>query len=410
MERIGVAPRERWQVRVEGRGFDFHTPVNPETRQAEAYWEEEAIYRLSEGQVNDLYDAAEALNDLCYEAVARVVYDEDLLRRFHIPQMWWDTVRRSWERGDKNLYGRMDFTLFDGELKLMEYNADTPTTLYEAGVAQWDRLEALALEGADQFNSLHEDIVRAWADPRRGLRDKTVYFACEKYAPEDKGTVDYLRDLAEQAGLATRFIYLDDIGLSTCGHYLTDLDDRVIEVLFKLYPWEMMAADDFGKAVPNLVCEFLEPIWKLVLSNKALLPLLWEMFPGHPNLLPAYFEDDPEASLLADYVRKPIFGREGANVTIVTPHQTVRHGGAYGAEGFIRQAYAPLPEIAAGEGKSVHAMFGVWIVGGVHDGSDDPERKGRDKPAGLTIREDDGPITTDDARFVPHYFLPDDPA
>ena len=55
------------------------------------------------------------------------------------------------------------------------------------------------------------------------------------------------------------------------------------------------------------------------LSNKGILPLLWEMFPDHPNLLPAYFEDDPESGKLGDsFARKPLYSREGANVALVS--------------------------------------------------------------------------------------------
>ncbi|MEM8795863.1 MAG: glutathionylspermidine synthase family protein [Pseudomonadota bacterium] len=411
MKRLSVPARENWQSLVEGRGFDFHTPVNADTALAEKYWEEHAAYCLSEEDVNALYDAAESLNDLCYEAVGRVLADVALMDRFRIPVTWRETIIKSWESGEKNLYGRMDFTRHDGHFKLMEFNADTPTTLYEAAVAQWDRLEALeatgALSKADQFNSLHEDLIKAFSDPRRDLFDKRVYFSCAKDTPEDLGTTEYLQDLAEQAGLMTGFVFVEDIGLSECGRYLTDLDDRVIDVLFKLYPWEMIAEDAFGDAIPNIECTFIEPLWKMVLSNKALLPLLWDMAPEHPNLLPAFFDDDPAAATLFSYVRKPIFGREGANVSIVTPDQRLDQTGPYGAEGFVRQAYAPLPSFSSEDGAPVHTMVGVWLIGGVNDDPEEPERRGSDKPSGLTIREDDGPVTTDDARFVPHYFLPD---
>ena len=61
-----------------------------------------------------------------------------------------------------------------------------------------------------------------------------------------------------------------------------------------------------------------EPFWKLIVANKAILPLLWSMFPNHPNLLPAYY-DDPETELGkvpqgSNWVSKPLFGREGLGV------------------------------------------------------------------------------------------------
>ncbi len=406
MRRITLKPRDHWQALVEGRGFDFHTPRHPRTQRPEAYWVEDAMYVLTQREVDTFYDATLMLNDLCYRVVEAVLGDDDLLRRFRIPPSWWAAVRASWRRGDKPFYGRMDFTLVGDTPKLLEFNADTPTTLYESAVAQWDRFEAspFKAQGMNQFASTHEDMIRAWADPRRGLQGKTVHFACLKNCPEDRGTVDYLQDLAIQGGLKTAFVHVEDIDITVDGRHLLDAGDGIIEVLFKLYPWEMMATDEFGREIPALECVFIEPLWKIILSNKALLPTLWRLFPHCEYLLPAYFDDDGDSSL-TDYVRKPIFGREGANITVVTPQGRVASGGDYGQEGFIRQQYAPLPQFATARGP-VSTMVGVWLVGGVHDDPDEPKRNGRDKPTGLTLREDDGPITSDFARFVPHYFEP----
>ena len=158
-----------------------------------------------------------------------------------------------------------------------------------------------------------------------------------------------------------------------------------IATLFKLYPWEWMMTDDFGQSIPDSGVTFIEPAWKAVLSNKGLLPLLWEMFEGHPNLLPAYFADDPRAAELEDgYVRKPIFSREGANVEMVRPGEPpLAVDGPYGAEGSIVQALHPLPVF---EGN--HTVIGSWLVAS--------------QPCGLCIREDDSPITKDSSRFLPH--------
>ena len=89
----------------------------------------------------------------------------------------------------------------------------------------------------------------------------------------------------------------------------------------------------FGASLPGASTQFVEPPWKAILSNKGILPLLWAMFPGHPNLLPAYFEDDAKAAELgASYVRKPLYSREGANIDLVVGGNAVdRDAGPYGA-------------------------------------------------------------------------------
>jgi glutathionylspermidine synthase len=118
----------------------------------------------------------------------------------------------------------------------------------------------------------------------------------------------------------------------------------------------------------------------MILSNKGILAILWELFPDHPNLLPAYFDD----ALLEAYARKPLLSREGANVSLVLFGQTVAETrGDYGDEGFVYQALAPLPIF---DGSS--AVIGSWVVAG--------------EPAGVGIRESDGPITGNTSRFVPH--------
>ncbi len=145
--------------------------------------------------------------------------------------------------------------------------------------------------------------------------------------------------------MTTRFLHVDDIGLTASGGF-ADLEHRPIQWLFKLYPWEFMQREEYGRFAAASGTRFLEPLWKSILSNKALLPLLWQLFPGHPNLLPAFFEDDPAAAVLSHYVRKPIFSREGANIQIIRDGRIeASAAGPYGAEGYILQQHHPLPHI-----------------------------------------------------------------
>ena len=134
---------------------------------------------------------------------------------------------------------------------------------------------------SDQFNSIHEKLIEAW----RGLRDggNLTHFTCVRDHDEDRGTVDYLRDTAIQAGFETAFLFIDEIGWN--GADFVDLDGRAITSLFKLYPWEWLMREEFARNIPRSRTQFIEPAWKMLLSNKAILPLLWEMAPNHPNLL-----------------------------------------------------------------------------------------------------------------------------
>lgn len=385
MLRYAVDERPHWRDRASQLGFAFHSP------NGEPYWDETAYYGFTLQQVEKDIEAASAeVEALCRHLVDRVVRDERLLARLAIPEHAWGLVRTSWQRGAPALYGRLDLS-YDGTgpAKLLEYNADTPTSLYEAGVFQWFWLEDRIADGtlrpdADQYNSIHEKLVARFGELADG---NVLHLACAADAPEDQGTVDYIAECARQGGFETRNITMSDIGLGSDGAFY-DLSDRPISRLFKLYPWEWLLAEPFARGFSTSTTQIIEPAWKAVLSNKGILPLLWDMEPHHPNLLPAYFEDDPGGSRLGgSYARKPLFSREGANIELREMGLlTDSDAGPYGGGAFIRQALAPLPCFDGN-----FAVVGSWLVGG--------------QPAGLGIREDKSAITKNTSRFVPHAIV-----
>ena len=385
MQRISVTERPDLARAAAEHGFEFLAG------EGIPGWDESAYYQFTSRQIEeDLKRPAEEIERLCYEVVARAVDDEEVLRRLGIPELFWDYVAESWRNKDRNLYGRMDLSYSgEGPAKLLEYNADTPTALYETAVFQWEWLEqamanGLIPEGCDQFNDLHESIVQTF--PLIGIEGLS-HFACNQDIEDDKGTLEYLEECAREAGLETRFLAMEDIGIDDRGRF-SDLDERVITTLIKLYPWEWLMDEAFGASLPTSGVRFIEPPWKAILSNKGLLPLLWSMFEGHPNLLPAFFEDDPDAATLAGtFVRKPLLSRQGANIEIFRDGETQsRSDGLYGGESCIVQGFHPLPEY--GEN---YPLVGCWLVAS--------------KAVGLCIREDRTLITSKDARFFPHAIL-----
>jgi len=385
MQRIPVTERSDLARAAAEHGLEFHTDKGI------TGWDESAYYQFTLGQIEeDIEGPAEEIERLCFQVGERAVNDETVLRRLGIAESFWDYVAESWRSGEKNLYGRMDLS-YDGQgpAKLLEYNADTPTALYESAVFQWEWLEqateqGLIPDGCDQFNDLHESIVQTF--PLLGIEGLT-HFACNQDIEDDKGTLEYLEECAREAGLETCFLSMEDIGIDEEERF-TDLDERVITTLIKLYPWEWIMGEAFGLHVPTSGVRFIEPPWKVILSNKGLLPLLWEMFEGHPNLLPAYFEGDPGAATLAgNYVRKPLFSRQGANIEIIQDGKTqFSSDGPYGGEDHIVQGFQPLPEFGGN-----YPLVGCWLVAS--------------KAVGLCIREDRTLVTSKDARFIPHVIL-----
>jgi glutathionylspermidine synthase len=389
MRRVGLGARPDWQTQVERLGFAFHT-IDGET-----YWDEGTAYAFTLEQIErDIEAPSEAIEQLCFAFIEKAIGDEATLSRLAIPEAHWSFIAESWQRGDRNLYGRLDLA-YDGKgpAKLLEYNADTPTALFESSVVQWDWLEQSMARGTlppgcDQFNSLHERLIAAFA----ALRTPSPYrlhLASVQNSAEDKGTVDYLEDCAKQAGLDTRFTFIEEIGLLSDGRFC-DGANVPIETLFKLYPWEWLFREGYASALAGSRCQFVEPPWKALLSNKGLLACLWEMEPGHPNLLPAFFEGDPRCETLsARLVRKPLYSREGANITLLERGKVLdSDDGPYGAEGFILQDAASNLFEADG----TYAVLGSWLVAS--------------QSCGLCVREDVSPITKNTSHVVPHYIEP----
>lgn len=386
MQRIPIDERADWVAKAEQIGFVFHT------LDGERYWDERAYYAFTLKEIEqDLEAATNELAGMCRELVIRAVADERIMQRLAIPQRFWNYIAASWKRAEPSLYGRFDLR-YDGNgpAKLLEFNADTPTSLFETGVFQWQWLEdaiarAIVPKDADQFNSVHERLIAGWKEIGAG---RPLHLAGVIDDPEDGGTVAYLGDTAQQAGLSVTVLPMEQIGRNPKGQF-TDQRDTPIELMFKLYPWEWMMREEFGASLPGSGTQFVEPPWKAILSNKGILPLLWSMFPRHPNLLPAAFEDDAEGvkSLGDSYVRKPLFSREGANIEIVVSGSVIdKDDGPYGQEGYIRQAVATLPRFGDN-----YTVLGSWLV--------------RDQACGLSVREDADPITKNTSRFLPHAIV-----
>ena len=371
MERIAISPRDDYARKLEEIGFSFHM--------WDDYWKEDRYYRFTARQIDEIEEATNDLHQMCMEAV-RFIIDRNRFEELDIPPLYWEAIKKSFNEREFSLYGRFDLA-YDGVSppKMLEYNADTPTSLLEASAAQWYWMED-ALQGADQFNSIHDKMVLRWSQLKSASR--LIHFASLSENEEDWVCTHYIMDTAVQAGFEARHIFVEDIGWSEEDHVFVDLDNRPIETLFKLYPWEWMMREAFGKHVIDCGTRFIEPIWKSVLSCKGLLPILWEMFPNHPNLLAAY----REPGRLSSFAKKPIYSREGANIELYRNGALIASDpGPYGNEKVI---YQELFNLKSFDGR--YPIIGSWVVNG--------------EAAGMGIREDSQPITTDQSNFVPHCF------
>lgn len=374
MRRCAIEPRSNWRSRVEAQGLVFHSWI--EAGVERHYWAEGACYEFSEREADTIEAAALELHRRSMDAVAHVI-ERRRYAELGLDDLAIELVERSWREREPSLYGRMDLAFGDGIPKLLEYNADTPTSVLEAGVIQW-HWRSDSQPDADQANTIHERLIARWRELARRLGG-VVHFGhvCDTYL-EDEITVAYLRDTAEQAGLQTVGLEMEDYGWDAARNELVDLECAPVHTLFKLYPWEGILRDELAPVLARAPLRWIEPAWKMILSNKAILPILWELFPGHPNLLPASRE-----ALAGAWVRKPLFGREGNNITVSAPGIDVTMPGPYNDRGFVYQAYAEL-----GCHDGLRPVIGAWIIG--------------DEYAGLGVRETETFVTNDEARFVPH--------
>ena len=398
MERRRLEPRADWVDIVAEQGLVYCW-----TEQADGtmrpYWDESVCYSFGLSEVEGLERAAADLWELCLAAGDHML-SHGWLDRIGVPPEAHDLVRRSWQTEPPSLYGRFDFR-YDGQgpAKLLEFNADTPTSLLEAAAIQWFWLED-RFPAADQWNSIHDRLVAKWRDIAETWKPDGPLHVCwteAEQSGEDMMNVGYLAETARQAGLDVVLLPIEELGWDYDNERFVDLEMAPIRMLFKLYPWEWALDDPFGMfALETLWVDpltqpdphagrgtiWVEPIWKVLWSNKALLAALWEVAPGHPNLLPAYLDGPHD---LADYATKPLLGREGANITLVQGGRVLTTGSdqEYGAEGFVHQELAVLPDF-----DGAHPVLGVWLVDG--------------EPAGLGVRESDSLITDNLSRFVPH--------
>ncbi|MGW6736204.1 glutathionylspermidine synthase family protein [Streptomyces sp. NPDC055013] len=400
MERRTAIPRPGWQQTVEEQGLIYPLTRHPDNS-LRPYWDESAYYVFSLEEVEALEEVVEELHRMCLTAAEHIVAENRFADLGITDPRIVHAVADAWHRRAElpSVYGRFDLR-YDGAgpAKLLEYNADTPTSLVEAASPQWFWMEE-RFPGADQWNSLHERLIAAWRKQSALLPPGSpLYFAYSSADElgEDMMTVAYLKETAEQAGLDTGWISMEEIGWDHLSGRFVDTRLRFIRSCFKLYPWEWLTTDRFADHVLGTLDNgggtgstlWIEPAWKMLLSNKALLAILWELYPDHPNLLPAHLDGPRELARTTGYVAKPLLGREGAGVTVHEPTSSNTTGADPAAreEPCCYQQLAPLPTFDGN-----HVVLGAWVVEG--------------ESAGLGIRESSGLITDGYARFLPHVIL-----
>lgn len=331
---------------LEQMGFSWHTD-----KDGSAYISDELVC-VSTSEANAYYAAANELYDMFVNAAQNVI-DNERFSELGIPFSLIDAIKMSWENEVHwHLYGRFDFAGgLDGvPIKLIEFNADTPTSLFEAAILQWALLRQNDLNEQKQFNSIYEALMDNFK--RLITLDASVEGFEEHYKgwkvlfaslanDEDTITTKLLEHIAKEAGFATKFSYIDEVEFSPDGIFK---DGEAYEYLFKLIPWEQIAIEEgelamlLTQIMRNQKAIILNPAYTLLFQSKGILKVLWELYPHHPLLL----ESANQRLINKKCVKKPLFGREGANIAIIEPSGEISFetSGYYANNGFIYQEFA----------------------------------------------------------------------
>lgn len=381
MKKIFIEPRNNWQEAVEKIGFGFHSTSVP-------YWDESYYYQFEMSEINKIETATNELWELCKEAIQYVI-DHNLYETFLIPEKFIPKIVDSWDRDFPSIYCRFDlgYNHNTGEIKLLEANADTPTALFEASIVQWYWLQDYD-KTWDQFNSIHEKLVAYWAYLKNFLIPTgDLHFTCVRGSLEDLITTEYLRDCAIQGKIPTHLIFIDQIGWRELDKEFVDMQEVPIKNIFKLYPWEWLVRESFAEQLLQARPTYwIEPYWKMLLSNKAILPILWKLFPESPYILESHnvINKLSDPNYMANYVKKPVLSREGANIEIFQNNAlTESTQGEYGDGPAIYQKYFEIPRF-----NNTTPVIGSWVIG--------------QESVGIGIRESEGLITTNTSKFIPH--------
>lgn len=341
-----------------------------------------------------LYEAAATLYDMFVEA-GQYAIDNQLFSEMGIAPNLIELVKLSWEE-DRNvhLYGRFDLAGgFDGlPVKLIEFNADTATCIPETAVVQWAHLRTNNEDDSQQFNTLYETLVKQFQYIKLVNTDLTasILFSTMRGYPEDDTNVNILSEAAKEAGFDADFAYVDEVEFSQEGIFRQDPsgngDFIRFDFWFKLVPWEYIGEQEPELAatltdiVKNRKAVVLNPAYTLLFQSKYILKVLWDLYPYHPLLL----QTERYPITHKKSVSKVLFGREGANVSIVEKGGEVleKVDGDYEGQHKIYQEYTEFPQDADG----FSYQSGVFYAG---------------EPCGLGFRRG-GKILDNTAQFVGH--------
>ena len=356
---------------LEEIGLDWHTDSDG------SGYISQSIVEITQAEADVYYEATNAIYDMYTEA-AEYVIENELFFELGIPFNLVDAIKKSWESDVHwHVYGRFDLAggIDDKPIKLIEFNADTPTSLFETALLQWGILKYNKLDEEKQFNNVYEAIsqnfkrlITLFDDPEsfdEHYEGWKILFSSISNNAEEERTTRLLQQMASDAGFATAFEYLENVHFDENGIY--DAKENAYEYWFKLYPWEDIAIDEPELAttlttiMQNQNAIILNPAYTLLFQSKGMMKILCDLFPDSPYLLKTSFE--PLVGV--KQVEKTVFGREGANTKIINADTSIsqEQDGPYANHKKIYQEYVEFPPDAEGAKYQAGVFFAYEACG-----------------------------------------------
>ncbi len=352
-------------------GFTWHTDSD-----GTKYVSDELV-EVSDQEAEAYYEAVNEIYEMFVEAAQHVI-DNNLFFDLGIPFNLIETIKKSWESDVHwHIYSRFDLAGgIDGKpIKLIEFNADTPTSLFETTLLQWALLKENNMDEERQFNNIYEAIsdnfkrlITLFDDTE--LFDERydgwkILFSSMAGNEEEEATTRLLQQMAADAGFETGFEYLQNVQFDENG--IADAEGYEYEYWFKLFPWEDIATDEpelattLTNIMQNQKAIILNPAYTLLFQSKGMMKILCDLFPDSPYLLKTSYE--PLKGI--KHVEKSVFGREGANTKIIDKDGSILEhiDGPYENYKKIYQEYVEFPKDAKGVKYQTGVFFSYEACG-----------------------------------------------
>jgi glutathionylspermidine synthase len=358
----------------------------------EEYFSEEllGIYRSEVEQLRRISDEAFYL----FQRATDKIIAENRLSDLGIPLSFQNCIEHTWKNKTKHpfLYGRFDI---NGGLKsdygrIIEFNADTCSTIPETLL--WQPLQLEKLKGNPQsFNTLKYDITSTLSNLKSLIgKEKPTFLGTSFGYIEDKENVNCIIDIANETGYKPLYSDLEKIIFSDEGvfHQIGD-EYEDIDVLFKMVPWDWMFNDEpeLAKTLSELIINnkvvVLNPPYTAIWQNKKFLAYITQNFPNN-ILAETYLQQETR---LGDFVKKPVYGRLGENITIETSSNSKQESkGDFGNQDMVYQKYYPLNQ----DLEKYYYQIGMFYT---------------NRASAINLRAQESQIITDDCEFMSHFII-----